>query len=122
VPAGLAGVVALAGAALVVSVTGVVLTRRGRPFGTGPLTVHKLVALAAMVYYGPLAYRAGRSSGLDGFEGAVLAAGVAVLLVAFASGGAVSAMKEPPAWIVWSHRIGSWAAIAVSAGGLALLA
>jgi len=117
----LVGVMALSVAALTVSVTGVVLTRRGRPFDTATLTPHKLVALAATVYYGTLIYREDRSGDLDDFERVLLAGAVTLLVVAFASGGAASAMAQPPKWVAWSHRLGSWSAIVVCAAGLALL-
>lgn len=118
----LMGALVMTVAVLVVTVTGVVLTRLARPYGTGALTVHKLVAFAATVYLGVLTYRESNSGALDEPEVIVLAGALVACLTAIASGGAVSAMRKPAGWIVWSHRVASWAAVVGSAAGLALLA
>jgi len=100
--------VGLSTAAGVVVVSGVLLTRRGWPFGVALLTAHKLIALAAVVFIGYLAFGATRSGLLASGDRVILAASLALCVAMFATGGVVSAMQDAPAWVVWTHRAGSW--------------
>jgi len=107
--------VALSVAAVVVIVTGVVLTRFGWPFGVALLTVHKLVALLAVLFVGYLAFGAARSGSLASGDWAILFATLALCVAVFATGGVVSAMRNAPSWVAWAHRVGSWFAVAAVA-------
>ncbi len=51
----------VAGIAVVLG-SGVVMTRAGRPYGTGMLTVHKLVDLAVVVAVSVATYQANRTA------------------------------------------------------------
>ncbi|HYG58957.1 MAG TPA: hypothetical protein VD902_12935 [Symbiobacteriaceae bacterium] len=102
-------------AALIVLATGRWLSRSGRPYSTLVLTVHKLVALAAIVIFGVLAYRANAASLLDALATAAACLTALLMLVSMASGGAVSTIKVPPAGLSWAHRIGSYLAVIASA-------
>ena len=112
------GVFGLIAAALVVIGTGVALTRTGWPFGTTLLNIHKLVALAAVVFTGVLVYRTNRAGAITPNQWIALAAGALLCIAAFASGGVVSALESAPTWVVWVHRVGSW--LAVAATGIAV--
>lgn len=103
--------VGLSAAAGVVIVTGVVLTRLGWPFGVVLLTVHKLVALVAVVFVGYLAFGAARSGSLASGDWAILVVSLALCVAMFATGGVVSAIRDAPSWVVWTHRVGSWLAV-----------
>jgi len=109
----------VAGLVFVVAVvfgTGSALTRSGRPFGTVLLTIHKLVAHAAVVAVGVLAYQQGRVAPFSALEWSATAVAGLLYVVSFASGVAVSAKHDAPAWVVRAHRIGSWlAGVAVTA-------
>lgn len=108
-------VIGLGGAALIVIVSGISLTRGGKPFGTAVLSAHKVVALAAVVAIGVAVYDAARLGPLS--RVALTATGiVAVLnLTSFVSGGVVSAMDAAPKWVTWLHRIGSWLTLLITA-------
>lgn len=108
----------LAGAVVVLA-SGVWLTRAGWPFGTGLLTVHKLVALAAAVALGVLVYRSSRSGGFEALDWAIVIAAGVLTIASFASGGVVSAVESPPSWALWTHRLVTWIAT-VSLVGLYL--
>ena len=115
-------VIGLAAAAGVVCASGVVLTVRGRPYGAVLETIHKIVALAATVAVSVVAFRGQATVSPTAF-GSVSAVATAVLLVvAFASGGFVSAREDVPAWLLWVHRALSWLSVlaAVSIVGIAL--
>ena len=79
----------LIGAAVIVVATGLWLTRSGRPYSGALLNIHKLVALAAVVTIGVLAYRAHASSALGALELAVLGLTALLVIACFASGGVV---------------------------------
>lgn len=98
----------LLAAAAVVVATGLLLTRVGRPYSTLVLSIHKLVALAAVIAVGVLTYRAVTALGLGGAK--LVFVGLAALLViaTFVSGGVLSGMPTPPEWATGLHRIASW--------------
>jgi hypothetical protein len=101
-------VLALAG--VTVFGSGLWLTRSGWPFSTLIVTIHKLVALAAVVFVGALTFQAVRAAPLSLSEwAAVVTAGLACV-AAIASGGVVSALQEPPPAVRWAHRVVSWLA------------
>lgn len=108
----LVNAVGLSTAAGVVVVSGVLLTRRGWPFGVALLSTHKLIALAAVVFIGYLAFGATRTGPLASGDRAILAASLALCIAIFATGGVVSAIRDAPTWAVWTHRAGSWFCIA----------
>lgn len=106
---------ALVAAAVIIAVTGLMLTRAGRPFSTALLTAHKLVALAAVIVIGVAVFQAAKLAPLS--QVAVVATALVGVLavVAFGTGGAISAIEAPAQAIVWAHRIGGWFAIALAA-------
>lgn len=107
--------VGLAVAALVVVVTGVILTGSGRPFSSTLLNLHKLVDLAAVVALGASVYRTAESASLSNLEWAGIALAGILVIGTFATGGMVSARESSPAWVVWGHRVGSWIAVSAAA-------
>ena len=110
-------------AALYVAVigSGFWLSHHGRPYGVAFLAVHKLAAVAALVYLGVGAYRALRDGTLGSWG---LAAGIAtaVLFVGtVATGGLLSVGKEMPAAVHLAHRVTPYLTVLASAGLLYLL-
>lgn len=111
----------LAIAAVIVMATGAVLTRRGRPFATALLTVHKLVALAAVAFVGYSAFEPVREGLLASGQRVALLTALVLCIAVFGTGGVVSAKHASPSWAVWVHRVGSWltvVAVALSARGI----
>jgi hypothetical protein len=112
-------IIAFAGSLVLVVPFGIVLRRTGTPYGTGPLTLHKLAALLGIVSGGVLVYRSGVAS--PAIATAVAAVGL-LALAALATGGIVSASSAPNSRVVWAHRASSYLALGLSvAGALALL-
>lgn len=108
-------------AAVIVFGSGIWLTRAGRPYGGVLLDVHKLVDLAAAIVIGIAVYQSNQARPLSVLEWALLAVAASLFVATLATGGVSSAMAEPPAWALWSHRIGSWAAGALVLAGVLLL-
>jgi hypothetical protein len=102
-------------AAIVVFASGFMLTRGGRPHGTGLLTVHKLVALAAVVVIGAGVVQYGRSGALTPVAIAVAAAAAVCVVAAFASGGILSAKATPPSIVARLHAVVPWLTAVASA-------
>lgn len=92
-------------AAVVIFGSGVSLTRAGRPYGVALQTVHKLVALAAVVVVGVMAYQASRAGALSTLESTVVRLAGLFAVATFASGGVVSASETAPVWVLWLHRV-----------------
>ncbi len=108
----------LALAAAVVFVSGVWMTRAGRPHSGLLLNVHKLVDLAAVVYMGIAFYRAYQDARFTPATWMLLAAMALVAMALFASGGVISAMGSAPVWVVRLHRVGSWIGGALAAASV----
>ncbi len=113
---------ALAIAAAVVLATGVWLTRSGKPYGAVLLNVHKLVDLAAVIVIGIAIYGANGTAPFSAAEWLVVVATAVLVVAAFASGGVISGMQQPPVAVVWVHRIGSFAAVLLAAASTYLVA
>jgi hypothetical protein len=87
---------------LVIFISGYRLSRRGKPYGTLLLTIHKLIPLGMLIYLGiavnrmkPLTTPAVALSFTAGF----------FYLLLIASGGVISATKEAPAWVKLAHKV-----------------
>lgn len=108
--------------AVLTFVTGFLLSRSGRPFGVGPTTVHKLIAVAAVVFL-VLAFRQlARSGASSGFAVAlaVIAAGAFVALIAT---GALLTREELelPKIVLRVHQLCPYLAFGMSAASLAVM-
>lgn len=105
----------LALAAILVTGSGVALSRAGRPFGKAILSVHKLVDLAAIVAIGVTVYDATRVGSLSRVAIAATGTAGAFLLISLVTGGIASASDKAPRWVTWVHRIGSWITLLITA-------
>lgn len=101
-------------AAVIVAATGVGLTLSGRPFGVGLQTIHKLVALAAVVGLGVLIFQVSRLTPLSGVTLGVVSAAALLAVLSFVSGGVVSAIEAAPLWVTQLHRFGTWVMLIAS--------
>lgn len=85
--------------------TGYWLKKLGRPYKALPLTLHKLLGVGVLIYLIVSVTRVNRAAALGGFEwGLCLASGV-LFLVALASGGWLSSVKEEPKLGLTLHRL-----------------
>ncbi len=75
------------------------------------LSVHKLVALAAVVIIAVIFYQANKAIKLPAQELIILVITSLLILVTFISGGLLSTEKEMPTWILGLHRIAPFLAL-----------
>jgi hypothetical protein len=103
--------------------SGLLLSRLGRPHNVLISTVHKLVALGALVLLILAAFQTNRAAGLGGLQVAVVVAAVLFFLGTIASGGWMMAAEESalPAFVHTAHQVLPVLTILSSAGSLALL-
>ncbi|MFH1851669.1 MAG: hypothetical protein ABIA75_04925 [Candidatus Neomarinimicrobiota bacterium] len=92
-------------AAAVVFISGYWLQRTGKPYGTALLTVHKLVALAAVIAIGLLVQAAGRITALSALETITVVSAAILVIAMFVSGGFIGALATAPAWVLWLHKL-----------------
>jgi hypothetical protein len=90
---------------LFIFLSGIWLTRSGRPYNTIVLTVHKLISVAAVVFLVVILRRMHKEVPLVAIElaGAVITG--LLFLGTIATGGLLSAEKQMPAIVLWLHRI-----------------
>jgi hypothetical protein len=112
----LAQIIGLAVATGIVAVSGVVMTRAGRPYSAVVLNVHKLIDLAAAAVVGVGVYRIHRQTGLPGGVWALVISAGVLFIATLATGGFLSASKSAPGWALRVHRVGSWVAAAALLG------
>jgi hypothetical protein len=90
---------------LVKIISGIFLTRSGRPFSSLLLTFHKLISLGTLVFVAITVNRLRGDTGLSPVEmTAVIVTGVLFLLT-IVTGGLVSLEKPAPAAITIVHRL-----------------
>lgn len=76
---------------LFVFLSGYWLTKMGKPYGSFPFNIHKLIGLAAGIFLIVTVYRRIRVAPLDSREIAVLAATVLIFILTVIAGGLLSA-------------------------------
>jgi len=112
----------LAVAAVIVFVTGLMLTRAGRPYGAVMLNVHKLVDLAAVVFIVVQVVAAVRGPGLAALDWVLVGSAAIVVVATFVTGGMVSASDSVATWLVTAHRLLPWPLLALLAATVYQLA
>lgn len=101
--------------------SGFLLSRTGRPLNVLILTVHKLIAVGAVVYLTVTLYRAYRMGALGPLT--IAAGGVTILFFAvmIATGGLLSMAKPVPAAILRTHQIAPYLVLLANSASLYLL-
>ncbi len=93
------------------------LSHLPKPYNVLLVTVHKLLALCAIVFMGVLAAKAHRIGGLSRLEWTGwLTAGFA-LLASFITGALLTAVRPPPA-VLMAHRIAPYFAATLTAASM----
>jgi hypothetical protein len=90
---------------LVIVLSGIYLSRSGKPYSTFPFTIHKLVGLALGVWLAVIVYQTHQTAPLDLLQ--IVAVVVTALLFAgtVAAGGLLSVDKPVPAAVQTLHKI-----------------
>lgn len=99
---GIAGILVLFA---VIIASGFWMSSLGKPYNTGIFTVHKLIAIAAVVILTVIAVKTGRASGLNGYETTGIIVTGVVLLGTLVSGGIMSVMEAAPAAVLRVHQV-----------------
>ena len=108
--------------AVVVFGTGGWLTSAGRPYGVALQTVHKLVALAAVIIIAVTVYEPMRIGAVSTGESIVIWVAGLLVIASFASGAVVSASDSAPFWVLRLHRVVPWFAGVLAAVGVYITA
>ena len=90
---------------VVICLTGFALRRTGQPFPTVILAVHKLVTVATIAFLAKIVLGMTRLAPLGRAEWILCIAAGAFFLLAIASGGWLSAVKEMPAMVRVLHLV-----------------
>lgn len=98
----------------VIALTGFFLARFAAPYGTTLLTIHKVAAVAIIVLVTLRARQVHAASGLSTITWAVLVTGAIAFLTMIGTGGALSAMVDPPVAVANVHRIVPYVAAALT--------
>jgi hypothetical protein len=108
---------------LLTIVTGIFLSISGRPLNIGLVTVHKLVAAAAMVLVGMSIKQVGEASGGTAVVEKGLVVVSAILCLGLVATGALLTREELqlPEWILNFHRLAPAAALVTSTVALFML-
>ncbi len=85
--------------------TGFIVSRSGKPYGTLLLTLHKLVSLGALIFLVVTVNQAIRITTVNPITLVVIILSAVLFIALFATGGIVSAMKAPPRIILTIHYI-----------------
>lgn len=114
----------IVGAALLlvlVVLSGIWVSRSGKPYRTAPFTIHKLVGLAAGVILAVIVYQAHQAAPLDLLEIACVVVAVLMFAITVAAGGLLSIEKPMPGGVLRLHQIIPVLALLSTTGTLYLL-
>ena len=106
---------------LFIFLTGFLLTRSGKPYGTMILTLHKLIGLAAGIILGITIYQTDQVAQLSTSDWTAAAVTALLFLVTGISGGLVSTDMLLPAATLTVHRISPVLTLLSTAATLFLL-
>jgi len=101
--------------------TGFFLAKTAAPYGTTMLTIHKLTAVGIIVFVALRARHAHMTTGLSSITWMILVAGAAAFFAMIGTGGAMSAMGNPPSAVATVHRIVPYVAVALTLTALYLI-
>lgn len=106
---------------LLILVSGILLSRSGKPYNTALITVHKLVGLAAGVLLAMILAQAHRAAPLGPLEIATIAVTVLLFVGTVAAGAFLSIDKQMPPFVRRLHQVLPVLAALATAGTLYLL-
>jgi hypothetical protein len=105
---------------LLLFLSGLWLSRSGKPYNTLVTTIHKLVGLAGGAFLAVTVYRMHQVTPLDLFEIAAVAVTVLLFVGTVAAGALLSIDKPMPAGISRAHLVVPFGAV-LSTGGMLFL-
>jgi hypothetical protein len=105
----------------IVLISGIWLTRAGKPYSALLLNVHKLISLAGVVLLALFVRQQGRVSELPSALIAVNAVSGLLLVASIVTGGLVSVDRPMPRTILFAHRVMPFLSLAASAVAVYLL-
>lgn len=106
---------------LLLLLSGIWVSRTGKPYSTGPFTIHKLVGLAVGVLLAVIVYRTHQVAPLGLLDIAAVVITVLFFIGTVAAGALLSIDKPMPAVVLKLHQILPVLALLSTAGTLYLL-
>jgi hypothetical protein len=106
---------------LVIMITGIWLSRNGRPLNVILLTIHKLMALGAAVFLAVSIYRTSQEASLTGLQLATVVIPGLLFVVTGAVGGLLSTDTPPTTAVQKMHKVTPVLTVLSTAGLLYLL-
>jgi hypothetical protein len=107
---------------LLVFLSGFWLARAGKPYPQVIFTIHKLIALAAVILLGTLIAGINQSAALQADQWLVVAGTVLILVALFITGGLLSVEKAMPGFVEKLHQTLSFLAAFAIGASIYLLA
>ena len=106
---------------LFIFLSGFWLSRNGSPYGTGLLTVHKLISLALFVFLIVTMVQTNKATGLSGLEWALGIITAVFFIVTILAGGLLSTDLALPTAVLTIHHITPYLVILLTITTLFLL-
>jgi peptidoglycan/LPS O-acetylase OafA/YrhL len=106
---------------LLIFLSGMWVRRSGKPYSTGPFTIHKLVGLAAGALLAVIVYRTNQAAPLDPLQIAAIVLTVLLFVGTVAAGGLLSIDKPVPAVVLRVHQFVPVLTVLSTAGTLYFL-
>lgn len=106
---------------LLIFLSGFWLSRNGSPYGTGLLTVHKLISLAVFVFLIVTMVQVNKATGLSGLEWALGIITAVFFIGTILAGGLLSTDLELPTAVLTIHHITPYLTLLLTIATLYLL-
>ena len=107
---------------ILIFVSGFWVSRTGKPYSTGILTIHKLISLAVLIYLGMQVQRFRQTAIMSPLQWLSIALAGILFIVTILTGGFLSMEKDMPAVLKTVHHILPYATAATALVALFLLA
>jgi hypothetical protein len=90
---------------LLIFLSGIWLSRSGAPYSTMLVTIHKLITLAAMIFFGRIIYQIHKGAPLSTIEWTIVVVMGVLFIGTIITGGLLSTNKPMPAIVLTMHKI-----------------
>ncbi len=97
------------------------LSRTGKPYNGLIFNFHKLISLGAVIFLAVIVKQAQQAEPLGTAQIAMIVLAAACFLATIATGGVISALKEPPEWAHRLHQVLPYLTALSTAGMIYLL-